>query len=144
MHARARRSSARGTRAPRRDGVGVKRLWVVAGLLLVGLAVVGALLPLLPSTVFALGAAACFARSSPRLEAWVLGHRRLGPSVRAWRAERAIPLGAKVLAVASMSLSFVGVATTASPAVAAGVAVLLLGSALYVCTRPTPGRAGAR
>jgi uncharacterized protein len=122
----------------------MRHLWIVAGLLLVGLAVVGAMLPLMPSTVFALGAAGCFARSSPRLEAWVVGHRHLGPSVRAWRAERAIPVGAKVLAVGSMSLSFVGVAATASTAVVIGVAVLLLGSALYVCSRPSPGRAGVR
>ena len=130
--------------APRCAGVRMRWLWGVLGLLLVGLAILGAFLPVMPSTVFALGAVACFSRSSPRLESWVLGHRVLGPSVQAWRAERAIPLGAKVLAVTSMALSFVGVAATAPPPVVIGVLVVLLGSALFVCTRPTPGRAGAR
>lgn len=120
-----------------------KVLWILAGLVLTGLAVLGAFLPVMPSTVFALGAAACFARSSPRLEAWLLGHPRLGPSVRAWRAERAIPTSAKVVAVVSMTASGLFVALTAPPAVAAGVGVVLLACALYVGTRPAPGLTAA-
>lgn len=115
-------------------------LWIAAGLLLVGLAIVGALLPVMPSTVFALGAAACFARSSPRLERWLLAHPTLGPPVQAWRAHRAIPTRAKIVAIGSMVGSGVVTALTAPPAVAAGVGGVLLASALYVGTRPAgPG-----
>src|SRR5690606_22564161 len=46
--------------------------WQGAGLSLVGLGTLGAVVPGLPTTVFFIGAAACFARSSPRLERWVL------------------------------------------------------------------------
>ena len=42
--------------------------------------------------------AACFARSSPRLEAWLLNHPRFGPALCAWREERAIPRRAKIAA----------------------------------------------
>lgn len=117
-----------------------KVLWILAGLVCTGLAILGAFLPVMPSTVFALGAGACFARSSPRLERWLLEHPRLGPAVRAWRAERAIPTSAKVVAVSSMTASGVLVALTAPPAVAVGVAVVLVACALYVGTRPAPAR----
>ncbi len=58
--------------------------------------VVGIFVPMLPTTPFLLLAAALFARSSPRLYDWLLGHPRLGPYIRAFREERAIPLRVKV------------------------------------------------
>ncbi len=114
-------------------------LWRIAGLALTGLAVLGALLPVMPSTVFAIGAAACFARSSPRLERWVLAHKTLGPAVVAWRAERAIPAAAKRVALSSMALSALFVAATAPTGVALLSAAILAASGLYVGTRPQPG-----
>ena len=91
----------------------MRPIWLVAGLALTGLAVLGALLPVMPSTVFALGAAACFARSSPRLESWLLRQPTIGPAVVAWRVEGAIPTSAKRVALASMAVSAVIVGTTA-------------------------------
>ena len=44
-----------------------RMLWLTAGWLCLLLALVGALLPVMPSTVFVLMAAACFGRSSPAL-----------------------------------------------------------------------------
>jgi uncharacterized membrane protein YbaN (DUF454 family) len=115
---------------------------MVAGLVLVVLAVIGALLPVMPSTVFAVGAAACFARSSPRLEAWLLAHRWFGPSIRAWRADGAIPLTGKVVAVGSMAVSGAGVALAAPPGPAMAAGAVLAGSAAFVLSRPT-AKAGA-
>lgn len=116
----------------------MRPLWILAGLALTALAVLGAMLPVMPSTVFALGAAACFARSSPRLERWLLTHPTLGPAVVAWRAERAIPAPAKRVALASMTASALLVLCTAPPAVAFGSALVLLLSGAYVGTRPVP------
>jgi hypothetical protein len=65
-------------------------LLIAAGLLCVALGVVGLVLPLLPTTPFMLLAAACFARSSPRFHAWLLGHRWFGPPIRDWQQYRAI------------------------------------------------------
>ncbi|MFD1809340.1 YbaN family protein [Gemmobacter lanyuensis] len=36
-------------------------------------------------------AAACFARSSPRLHDWLWHHRVFGPAIRDWRRHGAIP-----------------------------------------------------
>lgn len=79
-----------------------RSLLVVAGVISLGLAVAGAILPGLPTTPFVLLAAGCFAKSSPRMHAWLLAHRWLGPMVRDWEAHRSLPLKVKWLATTMM------------------------------------------
>ena len=78
-------------------------LWLAGGLVCVAIGGVGVVVPGLPTTVFFILAAACFTRSSPRLEAWVLGLPRIGTAVADYRAGRGMPARAKVLAVASIT-----------------------------------------
>ena len=59
----------------------IRALLVVAGVVCLGLGIVGIVVPVLPTTPFLLLAAACFVRSSPRMHDWLLTHRRLGPYV---------------------------------------------------------------
>ncbi len=87
----------------------VRAGWLVAGLICVGLGGVGIVVPGLPTTVFFIGAAACFSKSSPRLEAWVLGLKGIGPMVRDHRAGLGMPRRAKVLATVCI-VGFVGFA----------------------------------
>ncbi|NJK44701.1 MAG: DUF454 domain-containing protein [Pleurocapsa sp. SU_196_0] len=61
-------------------------LWFSLGWFFVVIGFIGAVLPVLPSTVFFIAAAACFARSSPRFEAWVLNLPGVGKLVREYRA----------------------------------------------------------
>lgn len=77
--------------------------WLTAGAVALVTGFVGIFLPLLPTTPFVLLAAFCFARGSPRWEAWLLAHPRFGPMVQDWRARRAIPLRAKQLAWTMMA-----------------------------------------
>jgi uncharacterized membrane protein YbaN (DUF454 family) len=74
-------------------------LFNALGCILVALAAIGVFLPLLPTTPLLLLAAACFARGSRRLHAWLLGSKLFGPTIRAWHETRTIPLGAKVTAI---------------------------------------------
>lgn len=78
------------------------RRWlnIVLGLLFVGLAALGVVLPLLPTTPFLILASACFVRSSPRLNAWLLRTRLFGPLLRDWQQHRCVSRRVKHLAVA--------------------------------------------
>jgi len=81
-------------------------LLVFAGLCLV-LAVIGVILPGMPTTVFLLMAAWAAARSSPRLHAWLLGHRLFGPMLRDWENGRCVSRRAKWSAAATMAVAAV-------------------------------------
>jgi uncharacterized membrane protein YbaN (DUF454 family) len=63
--------------------------------------------PLLPTTIFLIAAAWCFARSSPRLEAWLLNHPQFGKTLRDWRSDGAISRPAKMMVCAGMTFGFV-------------------------------------
>jgi uncharacterized membrane protein YbaN (DUF454 family) len=62
-----------------------RALLMAVGFIAVALAVLGIVLPLLPTTPFLLLAGYCFARSSPRFLRWLLSHRVLGPYIRSYR-----------------------------------------------------------
>jgi uncharacterized membrane protein YbaN (DUF454 family) len=108
------------------------------GWVMVTLGVIGLILPLMPGTVFFIVAAWCFARSSPRLEAWLLGHPTFGKPLRDWRATGAIPRPAKAMACAGMTAGFVVFWFSADPSLplAAGVAAIFLACAAYIVSRP--------
>jgi uncharacterized membrane protein YbaN (DUF454 family) len=112
------------------------------GWLMVALGVIGAFLPLMPTTIFLILAAWFFARSSPRLEAWLLGHPRLGATLRVWNETGAIPRAAKAMACIGMTTGFALFWIGLHPSfwLALAVAAALLASALYVVTRPTAPR----
>ena len=78
------------------------------GLVSVALGLIGAVLPLLPTTPFLILAAYFFARSHPAWEARLLAHPGVGPAIVAWRDHRAIPRVAKRTAAVLMAISVVG------------------------------------
>ncbi|MCL6283487.1 YbaN family protein [Ruegeria sp. 2012CJ41-6] len=81
-------------------------LWATLGLICVGLAVIGVVLPLLPTVPFLLLAAFFFARSSSRLHDWLLSHRLFGPMIDDWHSSGAIRPGAKKAATLSVAAVF--------------------------------------
>ncbi len=74
-------------------------VWVVTGLLSVAVGAIGIVVPGLPTTVFFIIAAACFAKSNPRLEQWVLDLPRIGPAVQRYRDGHGMPIRAKYWAI---------------------------------------------
>lgn len=79
----------------------------VTGLIFVGLAILGVVLPILPTTPFLLVAAACFAKSSPRLQKKLLANKTFGPLIHEWQQHRSIPRKAKRIALLTIVLSVV-------------------------------------
>lgn len=125
---------------PRRISYATSSLrWVLfaLGWLCVGIGVAGIILPGLPGTVFLILAAWLFSRSSPRFEAWLLDHPRLGPSVVRWRERGAVPRWAQLVATGSMALSFgLMVYTGVPPAGLIPAGLVMLACAAYLLTRP--------
>lgn len=115
--------------------------WLALGHGAVGLGTIGVFVPLLPTTPFLLVAAWAYARSSPALRARLHAHPRFGRAIRAWQVEGAISRHAKLAAVLAMMASWILAAIgEASSVVLAVLGVTLTSVALYVMTRPDPGR----
>lgn len=83
----------------------VRIAYLLLGITALLLGAVGVIVPLLPTVPFMLLAAFFFARSSPRLERWLLEHRSFGPHIEAWRARRAISRRGKKAALACFAAS---------------------------------------
>jgi len=84
-----------------------KAFWFTLGIILVGVAYLGVLIPGLPWSTPILGATFCFAKSSPRFHAWIMNHPRFGPFIKNWSTYRVYPTAAKYLMVAVMTSSLV-------------------------------------
>lgn len=114
-------------------------VWLAIGFLALGLGAAGAVLPLLPATPFLLVAAFAFARSSPRVHDWLIGHERFGPLIENWRRHGAISRRTKIISLGAMAATFAAsVVLGAGAVVLAAQAVALSGAALFVGTRPAP------
>lgn len=114
-------------------------IWLSVGLFAVALGILGAVLPLLPTTPFLLVAAYAFARSSQTLHDWLVEHPRLGPPIRDWREKGAIRRGTKVVSVLTMVAAFgVSVLAGFGTTVLLTQALILTAVAVFLLTRPSP------
>ncbi|SFL78352.1 YbaN family protein [Shimia aestuarii] len=113
-------------------------VWLLLGLICVALAIVGVVLPLLPTVPFLLLAAFCFARSSERLHYWLLSHPRLGPPIEDWQSRGAINPAAKRLATISIAIVFgISFALGLKTTVLLIQAVVLSAVLIFIWTRPS-------
>ncbi|MET0411677.1 MAG: YbaN family protein [Polyangiaceae bacterium] len=85
---------------------GRRLLYFAAGWLFFVLGVLGAVLPLLPTTPFMLLAAWAFSNSSQRFERWLLEHRWFGEGIKRWRAHRVVPARVKRVSYLTMLATF--------------------------------------
>ena len=83
-----------------------KYLLFFFGLLFVVLGVIGAILPILPTTPFLLLALACFANSSPRFHQMLLHNRWFGKALQQWEDDRSISRTSKVKAMVLIVITF--------------------------------------
>lgn len=76
-----------------------RRLYYSAGMVFLAVGGIGIALPVLPTTPFLLLASYCFARSSPRLEAWLRRTPYFGPLIRDWEVHRGVRPRVKASAI---------------------------------------------
>jgi uncharacterized protein len=129
----------------------MKAVLIVCGSIAVALGVVGIFLPLMPTTVFLLLAAACYARSSDRFYQKLISNRWLGPYIRNSREGRGMTRRQKAT---TLVVLWIGIGATATfsvhawwiraillvTAVSVTVHVARLRSAMAINV-PTPGDA---
>ncbi len=105
----------------------MRPLYLLGGIISVGLGAIGAFLPLLPTVPLLLLATFCFARSNPEWERRILAHRQWGPQIADWRDRRAINRRAKIGAIGAMTT---GVAftwfTLGAPWVSVSLVILVI------------------
>ena len=119
----------------------VRWVWLAVGCLALAAAIAGAVLPLLPTVPFLLIAAWAFARSSPRLEAWLLDHAHFGPLIADWRASGAVSRSTKRTASVVMAATLIGGALAGlSYGILALQATIFAAVAAFLWTRPEPPR----
>ena len=75
------------------------------GFLSLGMAYIGVIVPGIPFSIFLVFAAYCFAKSSPRMHAWIYNHKYFGPFLTNWTQKRVFPQKMKYAMVAVMSSS---------------------------------------
>lgn len=114
-------------------------LYVAGGWVCVGMAVIGAVLPLIPTTPFLLLASWCFYRGSPRIHAWLHRSKWFGPTLDDWQHYHGIRRSVKYRTVGLVAaVVLTSLVLSSLPSWLRYAALILVGVGLYVIwTVPT-------
>lgn len=83
----------------------VNIILTILGILSLGLGILGAFVPVLPTTPLLLLASVLFLKSNRRLYDWLMNHPKLGPYISNFLEHKAIPLRVKVVSVTMVWLT---------------------------------------
>jgi uncharacterized membrane protein YbaN (DUF454 family) len=120
----------------------MRPIYLIAGLLALGLGVIGVFLPLIPTTGPLLLAAFFFGRSSDRLHHWLTNHPRFGRMISDFEEGRGISRATKIVAVVMMvaAFAFSTIVVLSHPLARGVVAAIGVGAIIFVLTLPTAPR----
>ncbi len=82
----------------------MKILLIISGWFFVGLGVIGIFLPIMPTTIFLILAASCFAKSSEKFHSWLLNNKILGKFIRDYYLYKGMPVRAKIIAILMLNI----------------------------------------
>ena len=88
----------------------MKIILTILGILSLGLGVLGAFLPVLPTTPLLLLSAALFLRGNEKLYIWLMNHPKLGPYIKNFRENKAIPLRIKIISISMLWITLLNCA----------------------------------
>lgn len=114
-------------------------LWRTLGFTSVGIGMINAFIPLMPTTVFLLIGAWALSKGSPEWRAKLVAHPRFGRALRDWEDGRRVSRRGKRLAALGMAVGWIilvvwqGISPWTS-----GVGVLLATIATWLWRRPEP------
>lgn len=113
-------------------------MYYILGCLCVALAIIGMLLPVMPTTVFLIAALACFTRSNEKLADWLLNHSKFGKTLANWQTKRVVPIKAKYFAALGMFISLGIIAVTSKSIWLVAFCLLLFSLVInYLCSKPS-------
>lgn len=124
----------------------VRSLYLALAWVCVLLGLIGAFLPLMPTTVFLLIAAWAFSRSSERWHRWLRDHVHFGETIRAWEEHHAMPRRAKRIAFAALAASYALTAFVYGPFSWAAIigGICIAGVALYIAHIPVMSKSATQ
>lgn len=113
--------------------------WRILGFTSVGIGMINAFIPLMPTTVFLLIGAWALSKGSPEWRAKLIAHPRFGRALRDWEDGRRVSRRGKRLAALGMAVGWaiVVIWQGISPWTV-GVGVLLAAIATWLWRRPEP------
>jgi len=83
-----------------------QKLMIILGWFFVVLGAIGAVLPLMPTTIFLIIALAIFSKSSPRFHKMLLDNRWFGPGLQQWEETKTISRQSKKKATVVILITF--------------------------------------
>ena len=112
---------------------------LILAYLFLALAIIGVVLPGLPTVPFLLLTAWFSARGSERLHRWVYAHPQLGKLLIDWEQQGAVSRSSKIIAVILLTTSWsIMYLRIGKPWLMAGLAVLFLAISAFLISRPEP------
>ena len=107
-------------------------IWIIAGSISIGLAVIGIFLPVLPTTPFLLLAAFCYSRGSSVLHQKLLNNPILGDYIRNYQEGNGIPLSQKIISISFLWLTIGGSIVFVKPALWLSLLLLSIASGVTI------------
>ena len=109
------------------------------GHIFLALGIIGAFLPILPTTPFLLLAAYFYSKSNSKIHTWMLQHKYLGPPLSDWQQNGVIGIKAKILAATMILL----IICWRIPSLEVVLTIKIIASSIlflvlvFVCSRPS-------
>lgn len=114
-----------------------KLFWKAAVCLFLTLAMIGALLPGMPTTVFLILAAWAASKGWPEMDAWLMAHPKYGLTLRNWREHGTVSRKVKIIACSMIVFSAILMSFTNAPFwVKVFTILIMLAVSIWLLTRP--------